>query len=887
MEYNPHKPRIVGQEWVPIREEGTVELTYAPAGTIEYGNNFTLTTAKALQEVRFYTNDINGVLPMMANVYPLGDETEMGPVHRVVIPCNNGTVTGTNAAFIGGANAAACLLSLDDNNYVNVPFNATASPPDTTGFQAYFAVNQYAQLLNGKRILQVNVLYDIDSNIQFMSDTFTPSANADISMTLSVQINDGTSSFTLGSASTDWTEPGVIDNFNFPYDSPSRTRGVNTFRLGLGNLTRRSATPTVFPWTYTDLARFEQSASDRLAIKFGTAVSRGDSTATASNVSNRIHYMALEVIYCEETRVAVGTQAGFLLGNNPVPETQVITMYNLQKAANPILQAGSYRVTVSSALYSSALTVPTGSTPALPSSGKGLRELYSIPTLSATKVLIPNPYDETIEGKVVTAESTHVIPQITPHGTGGGVVFTESHPYGNQALAQVYGSITATQGILDTGLSSNSYQWVRYYARRFGNTTVPLLLDSTSPTVSGSSASISVAEFDALDTIIDGWKEVTLQFSTAPTLGAGANPTWRWSATGETAGNRWEILGAAAPAISAIPGNFIQEVTSVQRLGAATYGAPSAGTTIALSWMPGITPPVSGTTLDPFSDAVLIFSMYMPTVTGFSVVGANQPLTGIGLDCAGGVACCQPQGITYNQVSWSATSSSIPVSGFGYYELQRMDTISTDWNTIMKNTSPTGTSFKDYEARVGIQSSYRIRAVDVLDFPGQWSSTVTITPASPGVTGGSCISSGHVLIFTTNERQDGSSNLAYSTAWMGGGRVEEPFAFPEAGQNVVQMMFEKDFPTVFRPLERGGEQFTRTLLVQAAAIAAPTAGNFRSLRDMAWDDVSYICVRDEDGNRWFASVLVPGGNILRDRRLYLATVNVIETSDTPSQVITT
>jgi hypothetical protein len=216
-----------------------------------------------------------------------------------------------------------------------------------------------------------------------------------------------------------------------------------------------------------------------------------------------------------------------------------------------------------------------------------------------------------------------------------------------------------------------------------------------------------------------------------------------------------------------------------------------------------------------------------------------------------------------------------------------MDTISTDWATIMQNTSPTGASFKDYEARVGIQSSYRIRAVDVLDFPGQWSSTVTITPASPGVTGGSCISQGHVLIFTSNAVQDGSINLAYSTAWMGSSIVEEPFTFPEAGQNVVQMMFDKDFPTVFRPLERGGEQFTRTLLVQAAAISPPTAGNFRSLRDMAWDDVPYVCVRDEDGNRWFATVTVPGGNILRDRRLYLATVNVIETSATPYAVTTT
>jgi hypothetical protein len=85
-------------------------------------------------------------------------------------------------------------------------------------------------------------------------------------------------------------------------------------------------------------------------------------------------------------------------------------------------------------------------------------------------------------------------------------------------------------------------------------------------------------------------------------------------------------------------------------------------------------------------------------------------------------------------------------------------------------------------------------------------------------------------------------------------------------------------------MERGGEQFQRTVLVQAAAIDPETLGDFTSLRDMAWADTSYICVRDEEGNRWLATVLVPSGRVLRDRRLYLAPVDIIEVTDTPSQV---
>ena len=212
-----------------------------------------------------------------------------------------------------------------------------------------------------------------------------------------------------------------------------------------------------------------------------------------------------------------------------------------------------------------------------------------------------------------------------------------------------------------------------------------------------------------------------------------------------------------------------------------------------------------------------------------------------------------------------------------------MDTVDATWQTIMKSTDGGQTSFRDYEARVGIQSSYRIRTLDFYEFPGPWSSTTTVTLPAIGVSGGSCLQNGHLLIFTTNEIQDGSSNLAYSSVWMDT-QVVEDFGFAEAGFVQMQAMYNRDFFTAFRPNERGGERFSRTVLVQAAAISPPTLGDFRSLRDMAWDDVSYICVRDEDGNRWFATVMVPSGQVLRDRRLYLAPVDIVEVTDTPSEV---
>lgn len=233
-------------------------------------------------------------------------------------------------------------------------------------------------------------------------------------------------------------------------------------------------------------------------------------------------------------------------------------------------------------------------------------------------------------------------------------------------------------------------------------------------------------------------------------------------------------------------------------------------------------------------------------------------------------------------LTWTLQGSAFIQNVSATLELQRSDTIDNQFQTIMRATDPTITSFRDYEARVGITSSYRIRTLDAYDFPSAWSPTLNISMASPGISGG-CVSDGHILVFTTNEVQDGSRNLAYSSVWMDQ-QVEESFTFPEAGFVQMQAMYNRDFFTAFKPTERGGDQFSRTVLVQAAAIPPETLADFQSLRDMAWDNTSYVCVRDEDGNRWLAAVLVPSGQVLRDRRLYLAPVEVIEVTATPSEV---
>jgi len=136
-----------------------------------------------------------------------------------------------------------------------------------------------------------------------------------------------------------------------------------------------------------------------------------------------------------------------------------------------------------------------------------------------------------------------------------------------------------------------------------------------------------------------------------------------------------------------------------------------------------------------------------------------------------------------------------------------------------------------------------------------------------------------VLIFTSNAGQLGQYALAYPPTWASGEPIED-YQFPESSTEVITQQYARDYSVAFRGTERGGEVFTRVLLLANAAVALPRLANARSLRDLAWADLPYVCVRDDIGDRWFATVLVPDEQVRRDRRLYNATVTVVEVTGT-------
>ena len=847
--YNPSLPVILGQEWVPIRDE---DLQFSPAiNVVEKGHGFTLAQSRVLQDGRYYINTpapgFTGDLVHMLAIYTRGQEEATGPIMSVIIPVSSGGVTG-GSATVGGGSVAAALLDPSDSFGISVPFNAVL-----TDIGLFFNVNaaSYSAALTNKRIVGVRFLYNAwavndNTNGPFINNQGTiPPTYCFIGQdNQPLGIDYGPLSDTLMTST-----PGQA-----PYLAQ-----IGSVNLGeVSSLWSTSPGDERLPWKYADLQRFDPSAGvNRRMIRL--------SIQMMSNPGDRfdISYAALQVLYCEENRLAYGAKR-FSGTNSPIIGANIIPLRTATaNTLNPVLAAGDYTITLAAADIGD-LNASSGRLATYPTLN-ALRELYQIPPHPGVQINVT-----TTEGEAFTAEETHILPHLSLHASGGPL--TEPHVYGRQAAAQVFGSVIASQEVLDPTAGGASWPQVRYYARRFGNTTQPLLLFSPDITGSGASVQLTPTEWDALPEIIDGWKEVTLRFSTPPVMAAG-QIRWRWSSTLETAGNRWEVLGAIAPAISGTPGNTLNKVPSPHQLSIATYGAPSLGDTTNLGWVPGYSPLVSSTTDDQTADATLLFSQDPPTVTGVAVSAASQIVSGIGLDC-GTAPCCIPTGIAYNRLTWSPTS--MPVTGFGAYELQRWDQV-TDWQTIMLASSPAITGFNDYEARVGLASVYRVRATNLYDFAGGWSTQVTGTVESPGVQG--CNVDGGVLIFTTNEDQTGASNLAYSPNWER--TAEEAFDFPEADQVTFQRMYGRDGSVAFHGTERGLEHFTRLLVIQQAAIDPIRLANLRSLRDLAWADLPYVCVRDDIGDRWFANVRVPGDNV-RQRALYMATVDITEVTQTAS-----
>lgn len=621
-------------------------------------------STQLVRDARFYVNEMpdGNAFYQVAQfgLYPTGTEDETGPIREILIPTNSVGVTGAGISLITASTYPDALYQPGDSRYAQIAYTGSGTPTAIAQYLGcFFAVNQYPEL-QGKRILNVSMLYrgsiqDVANGSGVAIDFVNPIPDQ-FSLTLLAQVNDIGAGIGFTSPSS-VSQTGALTLNPFVGNSGFSLQDAQIHALDIGDV-NNCWDPTALngseklPWRYADLQRFEASAANRqmLKLQVNIPVTTGGASGAGTSVRVFIDYIALRVLYCEEKRVAYGGQQfGYSYGMNK------ITARSLAQAADPAIASGVYTPTLSF-VSMGQIGFGAGLVGAFPKLN-GVRQLYEIPSHPAVDVNIPFPLVEHL-GDAFTATQSMVLPQVSVHASGGPL--TQPHVYGRQAAARVYGTVTATQDVYDdiTGVNA-SYPQVRYYARRFGETNVPLTLTGTG-VFTASTTSITVDDFDALAEIVDGWKEVTLRFGTAPSLGAATGtPGWTWSAPNETLGNHWEILAASAPAISGVPGSLYTLVPSPNQLGTATY-QPSLGDTVELTWLPqGVASPwVTGVSTDAATDAVLIFSQDPQTITGVAVVAASQTVTGFGLNC-GTLPCCIPTGIAYNSVTWSQAGSTI------------------------------------------------------------------------------------------------------------------------------------------------------------------------------------------------------------------------------------
>jgi len=308
--YNPNIPRVVGEEWVPIRDEGIV---FSPSiNVVEYGHTFTPTASRTLQTGKFYINKFpDGAIAnqtMLLGVYPTGREALSGPIRTVTIPCNSLSTTGT----VGGTMLPAYFLSPGDGLGAIIDPSGNSSAKN---IDFYFATSQFSQLLTNKRIVKVELLHQL-SWYPIQSGTTNSSNNPPL--------------LDLGTSSLSMLQTGVTfaNAFQAGYTPFVEYYGCGlnflasglTIGKGLGGGTPISSVnlgeifqfsgqqvgqmSSKYPWRYEDLTLFEASAGiNRIAMhyEFGAA------TGWAGEYF--LGYVALRVSFCEEQRVAYAGSA--------------------------------------------------------------------------------------------------------------------------------------------------------------------------------------------------------------------------------------------------------------------------------------------------------------------------------------------------------------------------------------------------------------------------------------------------------------------------------------------------------------------------------------------------------------------------------------------------
>lgn len=262
-------------------------------------------------------------------------------------------------------------------------------------------------------------------------------------------------------------------------------------------------------------------------------------------------------------------------------------------------------------------------------------------------------------------------------------------------------------------------------------------------------------------------------------------------------------------------------------------------------------------------DLGMVFGIPPAAPTGLTVSASNTTN-----HVPAALQSCVPSAIQAATVSWTATALGVL---FDHYEVQRK--VATDPDSafvqIAEIDTESSVSIVDYELARNVGHQYRIRVFRVDGVSSLFtanSSTVT------------CASKGCEVIFVSNEAQGLGCAYDYEPT--------TDLTFLSASRDEIVQIYGSDFSVAFMECENVGLSFTRTVVASFGVLTGvPDVTIFQPIRDISRAAVSYVCVLDYVGNKWYAHVQVGAGHWTEPGHSFKADITVTELSNTPSIVV--
>jgi hypothetical protein len=224
---------------------------------------------------------------------------------------------------------------------------------------------------------------------------------------------------------------------------------------------------------------------------------------------------------------------------------------------------------------------------------------------------------------------------------------------------------------------------------------------------------------------------------------------------------------------------------------------------------------------------------------------------------------CDVSGIQYALASWDAVVSS----DFDHYEIQRrLDSVFSPWATIALLSDISQTQFADFECPLGAESLYRMRWVRGDGAPSDWTAVETATPEASACN----------WQLTSNHVDPG--------LYVQGHVMDDPLTWQFDVNRTTHPLFDDDDRVSFLGTEQRGPVIEIDEFLIAGGSDNPAQirglGNFAVLLFFGFQPAPYTCVRDPDGNTYYAAVSVPEGRqsfagTVYDGRLLIETLTTV------------